>query len=88
MLVCKEAARLISASYHRPLNLGERVALRVHLMMCKACTNFKDQARLLHDAARRLNAMQVEGLGELRLSDNARRTIKDALAAGPPDEKG
>ena len=87
MLVCKEAARLISTSFHRPLHLGERVALRVHLMMCKACTQFKAQARLLHDAARRLNDMQTNESGEPRLSDGARQTIKAALAAGPPDEK-
>jgi len=88
MLACKEAARLISTSYHRPLNLGERVALRAHLMMCKACTNFKEQVRLLHDAARRWNAMQTEGPGDLHLSDDARREIKDALADGPPHKKG
>ena len=53
MLVCREAARLISDSYQRPLRWRERVSLRLHLAICDACTNFKNQMRLLTDAARR-----------------------------------
>jgi len=83
MMMCKEAARLISESYQRPLGLGERVSLRVHLMMCKACRNFKEQARLIREAARRWNERGSEAVSEMRLSEEARRAIKAAMDAGP-----
>lgn len=88
MLVCKEAARLISESYQRPLRWGERVALRVHLMMCDACTNFKEQVRLMHEAARRLTEMQGREPAALHLSDDARIRIGEALAKKPPEGPG
>ena len=67
MLVCREAARLISDSYQRPLRWSERVSLRLHLTICDACTNFNKQMRLLTDAARRFKDMQIEGLSAFRL---------------------
>jgi len=87
MLVCKEAARLISHSYHRPLGLGERVSLRVHLMMCKACTHFKEQVQLLHEAARRWNDQEGEVVAEAGLSEQARRAISEALASPPRNDR-
>jgi len=85
MLVCREAARLITESYQRPLRWRERIALRMHLTICDACTNFKKQMRLLTDAARRFNERATAEFGGLRLSEEARRQITAALAAKPPD---
>jgi len=85
MLVCREAARLITESYQRPLRWRERIALRMHLTICDACTNFKKQMRLLTDAARRFNERVTAEFGELRLSEEARRQITAALAGKPPD---
>lgn len=85
MLVCREAARLITESYQRPLRWRERIALRMHLTLCDACTNFKKQMRLLTDAARRLNERATAAFGELRLAEEARRKIAAGLAAEPPD---
>ena len=85
MLVCREAARLITESYQRPLRWRERVALRLHLTVCDACTNFKKQMRLLTEAARRFNERATAGFGGLRLSEEATRKIAAGLAAKPPD---
>lgn len=50
-LSCKEASRLISAGLDRDLDLGQRAALRLHLLLCTACTRVKAQFTFLHRAA-------------------------------------
>lgn len=40
---CKEAAALIVAREDRALGFVERVALRLHLLACKACPRFERQ---------------------------------------------
>ena len=42
-LSCKEAAALLVAREDRPLVLTERVALRLHLVVCDACPRFARQ---------------------------------------------
>jgi hypothetical protein len=84
MLVCKEAARLISDACQRPLRWRERVALRVHLLACDACRNFRRQMRVVTEAARRLATAGTEVFPVQRLSDAARQRISTALAERPP----
>lgn len=50
MLSCKQATRLMSQSMERPLNFGERLALRLHLMICVGCRRAERQFRFLRDA--------------------------------------
>ncbi len=40
---CKQAAALLVAREDRPLGLGERLALRLHLLACAACPSFERQ---------------------------------------------
>lgn len=54
MLSCKETARLLSEGTDRELAFGERVALRVHLAICKGCRNVDAQFRFLRQAVRAL----------------------------------
>jgi hypothetical protein len=54
MIDCREASRLISRNADRPLPLGRRLQLRLHLLVCDACTNFSRQVRVLREALRRL----------------------------------
>ncbi|PLX75689.1 MAG: hypothetical protein C0607_07090 [Azoarcus sp.] len=53
MLTCKEATRLSSEALDRGLSLRERLSLRMHIMMCKGCTNFEEQMRQLRTMTRR-----------------------------------
>lgn len=43
MLNCHDATRLMSESQERKLSIGERMSLKLHLMMCCGCQNCKDQ---------------------------------------------
>lgn len=54
MLSCKETSRLLSQGEDRPLAFGERVGLRLHLMICAGCRNAGVQLRFLRRAMRRL----------------------------------
>ena len=80
MMVCKEAARLITVSYQRPLGWREQMSLRMHLAVCDACRNFKKQMNLLTDAVRRF-ALQGDGFIQLQLTDDARQRIRTLLSA-------
>ena len=55
---CKEVSRLVSMG----LDFGERVALRVHFLMCKGCRNFEAQMMLLRRAMRDLSRSEDEHL--------------------------
>lgn len=43
MLSCKEATRLMSQELDRPLGLSERIGLRLHVLICTGCSNFRRQ---------------------------------------------
>lgn len=47
---CKQAAALMVAREDRPLELGERAALRWHLLLCKGCTRFQGQMLTMRQA--------------------------------------
>jgi hypothetical protein len=53
MMNCKRATRLMSQELDRPLTLRERTSLRMHVMMCDGCSNFRKQMAYLRDIARR-----------------------------------
>lgn len=55
MLNCKEATALMSQGLDRHLGRGERLRLRLHLMMCSACTNYRRQMNVLRMACLRLS---------------------------------
>ena len=58
MLNCRQATRLCSEQRDRPLTLGERMALRLHTLICAHCANFHKQLDFLSLAARRLREGQ------------------------------
>lgn len=47
---CKEAAALLVAREDRALSLPDTVALRLHLMACKACPQFENQMLTMRQA--------------------------------------
>lgn len=47
---CKEAAALMVAREDRQLELSDRLALRLHLLVCKACPRFERQMLLLRNS--------------------------------------
>ena len=50
---CKEASRLMSQAWEKPLSIGDAVRLRLHLHWCDVCRRVRRQFRFLHAAMRR-----------------------------------
>jgi len=53
MLTCKQTARLVSDGLDRKLSLWQRMNLRLHLMMCGACSAYRRQVETLNRVVRR-----------------------------------
>ncbi|MFA7290742.1 MAG: zf-HC2 domain-containing protein [Rhodocyclaceae bacterium] len=53
MKTCKEVHRLVIEGQDRTLPFTERIAVRVHLMMCGACRRFEAQMEFMRQALRR-----------------------------------
>ncbi len=79
MLTCKEVSALVSNSLDRRLSWRERLGVRLHLLICKACRRFADQMRFLQTAARQFRHHQPTQVASMQLSDAARRRIREAL---------
>ena len=80
MLDCKHATQLASQAMERRLPFRQRVALRFHLLMCDACTQFTRQLYLLRKAVGQLGR-HIENDEGLVLSKLARQRIADVVAA-------
>ncbi len=79
MLNCKQATQLMSDSMEAPLSFGKRIALIIHLMMCKYCSRALKQFKFLRSAAGKFD-LNVDNIhSNETLSDNARERIKENL---------
>ena len=47
---CKETAALLIAREDRALSLGDRVALRLHMVVCQNCPQFERQITSMRQA--------------------------------------
>ena len=47
---CRQAAHLMLQEQDKPLKLRDRVALRIHLWICKACPRFERQLLTMNRA--------------------------------------
>ena len=52
MMNCRDATRLMSEAQERPLLITERMSLKLHVIMCNGCHNFKDQMNTLRSITR------------------------------------
>ncbi|MCV2368802.1 anti-sigma factor family protein [Roseateles oligotrophus] len=50
---CKGITRIVLEGQERRLSLNERLIVRAHWLICKACTNFGKQVALMNKASRR-----------------------------------
>ena len=53
MLSCKEISVLLSQAQERRLGLGEWLGLKLHLMLCDGCANFRKQLDFIRAAIKR-----------------------------------
>jgi hypothetical protein len=53
---CRQVTALILAEQDRPLGLIERLAVRLHMLICNTCPTFHRQAALMREALPRWRA--------------------------------
>lgn len=56
MMSCKQATELMSQEQDRRLTFPERLSLRLHVLICAACSNYRQQMSALRDACRRFGS--------------------------------
>jgi len=84
MFHCKDVSRKVSEAMDRQLPFHHRMFIRVHLMMCKNCTRFRQQLLLLRKASR-IDELTGNALDPgLSLSMEARVRMKEALMINAP----
>ncbi|MHC5023084.1 MAG: zf-HC2 domain-containing protein [Planctomycetota bacterium] len=76
-LSCRHASRLISDALDRPLSRRERLSLKTHLLICRACRRFRRHLDVMRRALRE-SSQVPEGL-EAELSPEARHRILRVL---------
>ena len=64
MRTCKEASILLIAREDQNLPMRERLALRLHLALCKACPRFERQLLTLRSAMKQWRNYTDDGLGK------------------------
>ncbi len=52
MRSCRDISALVSQGLDKKLNLPERFAVCLHMMICSGCRNFQTQTRFIRKAAR------------------------------------
>lgn len=60
MLTCQQVTRLLSEAQDRELRLKEKLPLKLHLLMCPGCTNFRRQMDFLRRACRQYPAARPD----------------------------
>jgi predicted anti-sigma-YlaC factor YlaD len=80
MLTCKEVSRLVSDSLDRRLPFGQRVGVRLHLLMCNMCRAYRRQILILRDVIHLYARDEAQaGRPDTQLSDEARTRIRKTL---------
>jgi predicted anti-sigma-YlaC factor YlaD len=86
MYSCKQATELMSLTLDGKLSLNQRVALKIHLFMCKLCSRCWKQLLFVRDAAHQCaeRAGEIDFMPEHSLSPEACERIKNALKEESP----
>lgn len=75
MFRCEEVSRKVSQSMDAALPLHQRIAVGIHLMMCRYCARFRRQLAFL----RQLSRMVASRPSGEELSSEAQARIKASL---------
>ncbi len=85
MLSCKEATRLVSEKLDRELPLWRRVSLRLHVLMCRACSRYARQVTMLDRTVAEHYRGEPDAVDAERLSSDSLERMKASLRSAKPD---
>ena len=79
---CRDMSRLVSESIDRTLPISTRITLRLHLMICTACAEYRRQLRQIRQALLHSATKSEEQNPHISgLSATAIARLKEALRA-------
>ena len=79
MFHCKDVSQKVSRAMDAPLPFSERLAVEIHLMMCRYCARFRSQLRLLREMSSQADTAPPGCEPTDGLSEDCKNRIKKAL---------
>jgi hypothetical protein len=84
-LNCEESARLLSTRQDFSLRRTEQLALRLHLVICRACRRYNKQLQFIRELFQALHKKDMVS-SEFKISDEKREHIKKMVTEKPDFE--
>ncbi|MCP3952507.1 MAG: zf-HC2 domain-containing protein [Desulfobacterales bacterium] len=81
MFRCKDVSQKVSLSMDAPLPWHQRLAVEVHLLMCRYCARFSRQLQLLRQCSQQVDTDSPESAPAAGLSSECKKRIKKAMHA-------
>jgi len=81
MFRCKDVSQKVSLAMDAPLPWHQRLAVAVHLMMCRYCARFRRQLLLLRKISNQVDTDTPESAPAAGLSGECKERIKEAIHA-------
>lgn len=85
MLSCREAAQRVSQGLDRKLPVWQRMTLRFHVFMCRACSRYTRQVKSLDQAVSEHYRGDPAVQKPERLPDGTLNRIQAALRSSKPN---
>lgn len=73
MINCEESSKLISKKKDQALSFKEKIALKIHNLICSACALFETEVDLISDAVKRTE------LNIPKLTDEKKAMIQEKI---------
>ena len=83
MFRCNDVSQKVSQSLDASLPFHHRMAVRLHLLMCRYCARFRRQLIMLRKMSRHVEGEPLAGETAATLSSEAKERIKKALHTLP-----
>lgn len=79
MFNCKKVTQLVSESLDRKLPLYQRMGMRIHLVMCKFCSRYKEQLLFLRKIAHLYSKNSEDSNLSIQLSSEVGKRIRESM---------
>lgn len=79
MFNCKKVTYLVSESLDRKLALHQRMGMRIHLVMCKFCSRYKEQLLFLRKTARLYSESSEDLDRSIQMPSEVGKRIKESM---------
>lgn len=79
MFNCKKVTQLVSESLDHKLPFYQRLGIRIHLMMCKFCSRYKEQLLFLRKTAQLYSESSEHPDSSIQLPPEGGERIKESM---------